>query len=79
MRYLFRKSKYQVNESDIQAVVDILSSGTFIFIDLFFWAMLFTLMTLTVHASIWGAFFIFVSSYVFGASLFLLLRRYFKE
>ncbi|KOP83131.1 hypothetical protein ACFFHH_07690 [Cytobacillus solani] len=79
MRFLYRRAKYRTHELDTKVVEDVLSSDFFIFIDLFFWSLLMTLLTLSLHFSLLGACTIFISSYIFGASLHLFLRRWMKE
>ncbi|WNS73917.1 hypothetical protein RRV45_13420 [Bacillus sp. DTU_2020_1000418_1_SI_GHA_SEK_038] len=79
MRFLFRKAKYHLQESDLQSVEAILGSGYFILVDLFFWSLLITFLTMSLHFSfLWGSI-IFVASYLFGGGLFFILRKWLGE
>ncbi|KAB2338190.1 hypothetical protein F7731_01065 [Cytobacillus depressus] len=76
MRFLFRKAKYHLHESDLELVEEVLGSGTFVLVDLFFWSLLITFLTISLHFSyLWGLF-IFFSSYIFGACLFCIIRKW---
>ncbi|MBU8878955.1 hypothetical protein BGM26_08145 [Bacillus sp. FJAT-29790] len=79
MRFLFRRSRYRVLDSDLEIVTSVLCSGYFILADLFFWSLLLTFLTIPLHQSLIFAIFIFTSSYVFGASLYLLLKKWLGE
>ncbi|MBP2241259.1 hypothetical protein J2Z40_001821 [Cytobacillus eiseniae] len=79
MRFRYRRANIQMQESDRQLIEEVLSSETFILIDLFFWSLLMTLMTFTIHYTLIGAILIFISSYVFGISLFYSLKRWLRE
>ncbi|QED48327.1 hypothetical protein [Cytobacillus dafuensis] len=76
MRLLFRKSKYQLSDSDLEPVEEVLGSGNFVFIDLFFWSLFITLMTISHHFSILWGILIFFSSYFFGGGLFYCLKKW---
>ncbi|MBY0122701.1 hypothetical protein [Bacillus sp. S/N-304-OC-R1] len=76
MRFLFRRAKYHLQESDLEAVEEVLGSDYFIFIDLFFWSLFISILTMSLHFSfLWGSF-IFLGSYSFGAGLYFILRKW---
>ncbi|MFE8695796.1 hypothetical protein ACFYKT_05390 [Cytobacillus sp. FJAT-53684] len=79
MRFLIRRTKYRMHESDLQLVEEVMCSGSFILIDLFFWSTLMTLMTLSLHYSLLGSALVFTSSYLFGAILYFSLKKWLGE
>ncbi|WP_066299695.1 hypothetical protein [Bacillus sp. FJAT-29937] len=76
MRFLFRRAKYHLQESDLEPVETVLGSGYFVIVDLFFWSLLITFMTMSLHFSlVWGSI-IFFTSYMFGGVLYMTLRKW---
>ncbi len=79
MRFMFKRAASEDLQNDLNNVLDILNSGYLIFIDLLFWALLLTIFTTPSHRSFLLAVIIYVSYYVFGISIFLILRGLFKD
>ncbi len=79
MRHFVRRDRFQVTDPELELVETVLFSGFFILIDLFFFSLLFTFMTMPIHSSIIGAIFVFLSFYSLGACLYLFLRKWLHD
>ncbi|KAA9021685.1 hypothetical protein F4V44_17020 [Niallia endozanthoxylica] len=79
MRFMFKQASSEDLESDLNMVIEILHSGYFMLIELFFWALLLTIVTVPAQHSLLHAVIFFFCYYVFGIGLFLLLRGLLKD
>jgi hypothetical protein len=79
MRFMYKRDIDEDLQADLEIVQDTLNSGYFILIDLLFWAFFLTIFTTTAHHSIKLALIFFISYYISGVGLFLLLRSWFKD
>ena len=78
MKFIYKRPPYEEIQSDLKMVQDTLNSGYFMIIDLFFWALFLTVFSPPAQHSVRMAFIIFISFYVSGLFLFMLLRRCLK-
>lgn len=79
MKIIYKRTSYEEIQSDLKMVQDRLNSGYFILIDLFFWALFLSIFSAQAQHSILMTFIIFISFYVSGLFLFLLLRKCLKR
>ena len=79
MKFIYKRTCHEDLESDLKFVQDTLNSGSFMLIDLFFWALFLTIFSPPAQHSIKIALIIFSFFYVFGLCLFILLRSCFKR
>lgn len=78
MRFKFKQGKNEQLQEDLNMVQDVLNSGYFIFIDIFFWAFLLTLFTTPALHSLRAFLIYYICYFITGIGLFLLIRRLFK-
>jgi hypothetical protein len=79
MKFNYKETSFEDVQSDLQMVQDTLNSGYFLLIDLFFWALFLTIFTAPTQHSVGISFIIFISFYLSGLLLFMLLKRCLKR
>lgn len=79
MKFSYKETSYEDLQSDLKMVQDKLNSGYLLLIDLLFWALFLTIFTAPAQQSVSMSFIIFISFYVSGIFLFMLLRRCLKR
>ncbi|PLR81064.1 hypothetical protein CVD25_06695 [Bacillus canaveralius] len=75
MRFLIRKSPTENIQVELQAVQTVMVSSYFVMADLFFYALLFTLMLTPMLPSIFTAVLFFISVYGSFGALYIFLKK----
>lgn len=79
MRFLYKRISDKELQSHFEMVQDVVNSIYFVLIDLFLIGLFLSIFTMHVHQSIKLAIFIFIAFYVFGVTIYLLLRKWIKD
>lgn len=78
MRFMYRQGSDEDLQHDLNVVLEVLNSGYFIAIDLFFWAFFLTIFTTSAHHSFKLMVIVYIGYYVVGFALFILLKKWFN-
>ncbi|PLR98904.1 hypothetical protein [Bacillus sp. T33-2] len=79
MRFLYRRGSFDDLRKELHDVQNAMASEKFIMVDLFFYALLFALLTYPAGSGYFLFAVIFSIVYLSGASLYLLLRKWLKS
>jgi hypothetical protein len=79
MRYLYKRVPDEELQSHLKMVEEVVNSVYFIMIDLLFCGLFLSIFTWSVHHSIKISIFIFIGFYLFGVSIYLLLKKWLKD
>lgn len=75
LRFRYRRPRISEIRSDLELVMDVLMSDFFIFLDLFWYSIIFTILLFPLFPSIVIAVLFFISSYVFFSILYILFFK----
>jgi len=76
---MFKQASSEDLQSDLNMIIETLHSGYFMLIELFFWALLLTIVTVPAQHSFLLAVIFFICYYLLGCGLFLLLKGLLKD
>ncbi|MBB6444608.1 hypothetical protein [Bacillus benzoevorans] len=79
MRFLHKRVPEEELQTHFKMLEDVVNSVYFILIDLFFCGLFLSMFTLSVHHSIKISILIFIGFYLFGVSIYLLLKKWLKD
>lgn len=79
MKFIFKRVVDKEMQTHLNMVQETLNSGYFILIDLLFWSFFLSVVTANSHHSLKIALLIFVCFYLFGAALYLILKKWIKD
>ena len=79
MRYLHKRVPDEELQSHFKMVEDVVNSVYFILIDLLICGLFLSMFTFSVHHSIKISIFIFIGFYLFGVSIYLLLKKWLRD
>lgn len=79
MRYLYKRVPDEELKSHFKMVEDVVNSVYFILIDLLFYGVFLSIITLSFHHSIKISILIFIGFYLIGVSIYLLLKSWLKD